>query len=409
MLTWISRRLRLDDLNRRADLDERATVLALLARFVDEFASGTIIVLLPTLRSAAGLSVAQVGLALQVMDVASGIVEPAVGFAIDLWRRRPLLVLGAAGWGFALLVVGGLPTFAGALTAFALIGATSGALANTADVVLIEGHPFAEERVSTLSTIVDSVGALLAPLGVALLFRSGGSWRGLLLVTGVASVAYAVVLSRATFPAPPAASRGQDPPRLVASVADRVRGVLADGDGRAWLGVLVLDGIIEVAGSFEPVWLADVAGFSQSLVGLHLAVALGASLVGLFTLDRLLRRWEPVAILRVAVAVSLLAYPTWLLVGGTGAKFLLVVVRELAWAPIWPIARARALASVPGSAGTVGAILSVSALLPVPLLFGWAAQEVGFTTTMLVATVGALTAMLALVRDTRTAGSEPPG
>lgn len=398
MFTWFSRRLRLDDMGRRADLSERATVLALLARFTDEFASGTVIVLLPTLRRAAGLSVAQVGLALQVMDVVAGLADPVVGFAIDLWRRRPLLVMGAAGWALALLMLGALPTFLGLLAGFALIGATSGALAHTADVVLIEAHPRTAERVSTLSTIVDSVGALLAPLAVAVVFSSGGSWRVLLLWAGVTMALYAVALGAIRVPGPPAREPGSEPGAVARSLADRVRSALAHGEGRAWLGVLLLTGVADVAGSFQPLWLSDVAGFSQSLVGVHFAVELAAGLAGLLLVERLLRRWEPMAILRASLAVLLILYPAWLLVGGAAAKFLLVVPLELAWAPIWPIARARALASVPGSAGTIGAIPSVSALLPLTAGFGLASQELGFTATMLVVPLAAIGGMLLLVR-----------
>ena len=121
--------LRLRSLPRRDGLDDRATVLSLFARFVDELGSGLLVVLMPTLRTRLGLSVEQVA------------------------------------WCFQ---------------ALATVGAAYGPLANTAGVVLIEGHPDAVGRISGRATVVDTAGALLAPVAVAVVVWGGIDRRGLL-------------------------------------------------------------------------------------------------------------------------------------------------------------------------------------------------------------------------------------
>lgn len=385
MSKWLSRRLQLDALGRHPALSERATLLALAARFVDEFASGIVLVLLPTLRRTAGLGVGGIGLLLQVMDLVGGLADPAAGIAADLWRRRPLLVAGALGWAAALGTIALSPSLPGLVVAFACIGAASGMLAHTADVVLIEGHPDAADRISTVSTIVDTVGAILAPTVVVVLFRGDGSWRLLLLASAVAVTGYALLSVRTSFPVPVAEARPPGSPLrgLMMEVRDRVRSILADRDARRWVAVLLLDGLVDVAVAFEPLWLVDVAGFGQAGVGVHVAIELAASLVGLLVLDRMLRRWDAVLVLRWSLATLMVVWTAWVLVDGPAGQLLLVVPRAMAAAPIWPIARARALASLPGNAGTVGAVLSASALLPTAAVFGWAAGAVGLTPVML--------------------------
>jgi MFS family permease len=152
MAAWLARLLGVASLRRVGEVDDRGTVLALFARLTDELASGLLVVLMPTFRTRLGLPVVQVGWLWQVLFSTAAVVEPIAGAAIDVVRRRPLLVWGALGWGAALLLAAGAPSFGWLLAAFALVGAASGPLAHTADVVLVDGHPDAVERITGRST-----------------------------------------------------------------------------------------------------------------------------------------------------------------------------------------------------------------------------------------------------------------
>ncbi len=391
----MTRILGLRSLARSEDLDDRATVLAMFARFTDEVGSGLLLVLTPTFRMRLRLSVVQVGWLLQALFSTAALVEPVAGAAIDVFRRRPLLVWGATGWAAALLLAAGATSFGWLLAAFALVGVASGPLAHTADVVLVEAHPSAVERVTSRTTVLDTIGALLAPAAVAVAGWSGVDDRVLLVTAGAAALGYAVLLATSVFPPPP---RRHDGLGLVAQVRDNVRAVVSDRMARSWLLALVLQEVLGLSELFEPVWLQDTVGASQPLVAVHVAVGMGATLVGLLVLDRLLVRYRSTAILLVASLATAVLYPAWLLAPGFALKLLLVVPRNLALAPLWPILRSRSLAAIPGAGGATTSLSSLLGLIPLQAAFGWAASRVGLTATMLTVHLAGTAALVVLVR-----------
>lgn len=397
MIRWFVRTLRLEPLasRRRRDLDDRATVLALFARFTDELASGLLVVLMPNLRRRLGLTLAQVGWLWQVVFSVAAIVEPVAGAAVDVVRRRPLLVLGALGWGAALLLIAGAPSFGWALAAFALIGVTSGPLANTADVVLVEGHPDEVERIAGRSTVLDTVGALLAPAAVVLAGWWGISERTLLVVCGGAAVGYALLLATSVFPPPSGREIGTT---IRTHLRTNAGAVLRDVGARRWLVALLVNETLDVPELFEPVWLRDEVGTSSTLVAVHVGIGLGATLLTLVVLDRLLARFGSLRVLLGSCLATLVTYPAWLLVPGIAAKLVLVVPRNAAMAPLWPILRSRSLAAVPGAGGTTSALYSLLGLVPLQAAFGFAAGRVGMAPMFLTVTIGGTLVLLLLVR-----------
>jgi MFS transporter, FSR family, fosmidomycin resistance protein len=390
---WLARALGLGAIPRAPGIDDRATVLALFARFTDELASGFLVVLMPVFRARLRLSVTQVGWLWQVLFSVAAVVEPVAGAAVDVVRRRPLLVWGAVGWGAALVLAAGAPSFGWLLAAFALVGVASGPLAHTADVVLVETHPGAEERIANRSTVLDTTGALLAPAAVAVAAWAGVDTRLLLVVSGGAVVGYGLALATSAFPPPPARGEGLSP---VAQVRTNVRAVASDPAARLWLAALLVQEVLGLSELFEPVWLRSDVGASQTLVATHVAVGTAASLVALLALDRLLVRFGSLPVLVGACVGSAVLYPAWLLAPGVALKLVLVVPRNAAMAPLWPILRSRSLAAVPGAGGTTSALYSLLGLVPLQAAFGWAGSRVGLTSTMLTVHLAA-TGVLALL------------
>lgn len=400
---WVARRLGVRSIHRREDVTDRAVVLALFGRFVDELASGVPLVLMPTLRTRLGLTVAQVGWCLQAMYAVAAVVEPVAAAGIDVVRRRPLLVWGALGWAVALLLVAGAPSYGWLLVAFVVAGAASGPLAQTTDVLLVEMHPDAEERIGARQTLLDTIGALLAPAAVAAVAWAGGDPRIALVGTGLAILVYAVLLAATPMPDPPAAGADgvasvEPVQRSRRQVRENLGVVLRDREARIWLLALFGDALAEVPMLFEPVWLGGEVGASQTMVAVHAAVELAASIVGLALLDRWVQRHDVRTILTLACAANVLIYPVWLLVPGVTTKILLVVPLALAVAPVWPLVRARALKAVPNRGGMVLAITSLYGLLPLAAAFGWVSARVGLTSTMLVVHMTATSAILLTVR-----------
>lgn len=391
----LARALGLATPRRSAALGDRAAVLVLVARAIDEVCSGLLVVLMPTLRARLGLTVQQVGWCFQALTSVAAVVEPVAGVAIDHVRRRPLLVVGAAGWGAALVVAAVAPGFWWLLLAFALVGLTSGALAHTADVVLVESFPLDVERIASRSTWLDTLGALSAPVAIGLAAWAGSDGRWLLVVAGVGALAYALLLLGAGMPPP---SRGSGERGARAALRGFVE-LARDRRARRWLGCLVLFSLLDPVELFEPVWLASEVGVSQAGVALHATVGLAAALLATAGLDRWLERHEAGPALLASCAASLVLYPAWLLVPGFGSKLVLVAVRDAVSAPLWPILRSRALAALPGRGGTASAVTALAGLLPLPALVGVVAARFGLTRVLAVVAVVALTGMLLVARS----------
>lgn len=196
----------------------------------------------PTLQRHLGLSVAQTGWCLQALYGAARGRGTGDGGRRRPVARRPLLVWGALGWGIALLVVAGAPSFGWLAAAFLLMGAASGPLAQTTDVLLVEMHPGAEERIGARQTMLDTTGALLTPAAVALAGWAGADPRLPLVVAGCVILGYAGLLAATPRPGPhaPRSRRGRPrhPHGRMRRQPPRVPGVAArpGGGGQARAG-----------------------------------------------------------------------------------------------------------------------------------------------------------------------------
>jgi MFS family permease len=367
---------------RAAGVSDRVVVVGLGGRFYDELLSGLPAVLMPTFRAVFGLSYAQLSLLnLALSNVAAG-VEPIGALLVDVWRRRWLMAWGAAGIGLATAVMGLAPTYLVMLVGFAIYGLASGPLAHTADVVLVEAYPQAPERIYTRSVMLDTLGALLAPLSISLAFWLGLEWRWLLVALGLSSLIYAAIIWRTRFP-PHANGRETTEESLSQAMRQNLKAVLTDRRAVTWLVYLFAFELLETPGYFVPVWLHEQVGMSQALVGLYQAVGMGVGMVSLVYLDRWLQRSSAYRILQIANVCLLLLYPVWLFLPGVWTRFALGMAISFLASVYWPIGRGQSLASVPGKAGAVTAVTSLFGLVPFSLLFGLLAEGIGLTAAML--------------------------
>jgi len=274
-------------------------------------------------------------------------------------------------------------------------------LAHTGDVVLIEGHPRSVERIQGRSTQIDTIGALLAPGAIATAGWLGIDQRAVLVVAGGGTLGYALLLGGSLVPGPVVAADAAI--GAATQVAANVRTVLSDRAGRRWLFALLVHELLDLPELFEPIWLRDVLGVSQSLVAVHVGIGLVATLAGLVWLDRWLVRRAAEPLLLASIVGTAVLYPLWLLSPGVATRFWLVLPRNLVMAPLWPILRSRALAATPGTAGTVSALSSLTGLVPLAAAFSWSAGRWGLTGTMLAVLLGAVALLLFVL------GRRPPG
>lgn len=385
-------------LPRAEGVGDRLVAVGLAARFVDELLSTSWDVLMPTLRRSFGLSYAQVGGLRLALDLVAGVVEPLNGIWIDLGSRRAQMALGAAALGLSMLAMAGAPGLPLLVAGFALYGLGSGPLAHTADVVLVDAHPQAPERIFARATAVDTAGALLAPLLVAGGLAVGLGWRTILAGLGALALAYALWIAGTRFPRSAAAAslRAAGERRRV-RIRANLAAVLSSPPARYWLLFLFLEQAADAAWAFVTIWLAERGGLSASGVALYMAMMLAVSLASIALLERLLAR---LALHRLLLAASLglcLLYPLWLASGDAELRLWLLgppVAFLAAW--IWPLAKSSSLVSVPGLGGTVTALQSLLGLLPLALLLGLAAEAWALTPVLALVLTGSAVAMAAL-------------
>ena len=387
---------RVHSLPRREGVSDRAVALGLMARFVDEVLAGAFSVLAPTFRRTFGLSLVAVSLLEQVLNWVALMIEPPAALLIDVRSRRVLMSVGASFVGVAVLLMGLAPTYAALLAGFAAYGIGSGPLAHTADVVLVESYPDHGERIFSRATFIDTVGALSAPLLIAAAAAAGISWRVVLVVLGIGGLAYARAL--AWTPLPTSAAPSSEAP-LWRQLGSNLRDVARDRGARSWLFLLLVFDLVEAPHALKYVWLHEQVGMSQALVAVYAAGEQLVGLAALVALDRWLERfgWRPV--LAAACVGLVLLPPAWLYAPGIAGRVAVGIPLAFVTALVWPIAKARAILSLPGRAGAVSAVSNLFGILPLTLLFGTLAEWIGLTRAMLAASLtgGVLLTMAALI------------
>lgn len=368
-------------LRRAPGVSAGAVRLGLLGRFTDELFSGLPFVLMPTIGATLGFAYPAVGLLTLVLTFTAAIIEPFSALVLDVWSRHRLMAWGALGTGLSLVVIGVAPDYVWLIAGFALYGTASGPLAHTADVVLVESHPEDPARIVARGTVLDTIGALLGPLLVALGFWLGLDWRWMLVAIGLWGPVYAVLLIRTHFPKPPPRTAPSTP--LVAELRENLRTVLSSRPAITWLLFLFALELAEAPVLLHPLWLADEVGMSPPLVALYVAFDLGIGLLGVASLDRWLTRSSTRTVIQASLLGLVFLYPLWFTVPGAAAKFLTGAPLAFLFSTLWPIGRGESLASVPGRAGAVTALSALTGFVPLTLAVALLAEAFGATTAML--------------------------
>ncbi|MCI0399128.1 MAG: MFS transporter [Chloroflexi bacterium] len=392
----MSLKVQIKPIPRAEGISHRLVLIGLGGRFTDELLSGLPAVLMPTIRAQLGLSYTQVSLLGLALNYVAATIEPVGALLIDVWKRPWLMAWGAAGVGLATAVMGLAPTFAILLLGFAIYGLASGPLAHTADVVLVEAYPQNAGRIFARATLLDTVGALLAPLLVSATVWLGLEWRWLLVSLGLSSLVYAVLILRTPFP-PPANGHEQAGLSLRQALTGNVKAVLANRAALGWLLLLLALTILETPATFTAIWLREQVGMSQALIGVYTAVQMAVGILCLAVLDRWLQVMSARRILQLATLGLLVLYPAWLFLPGIWTRFALAIPINFLFSVYWPIGKGQSLASAPGRGGTVTAMEALFSFIPFPLLFGLLAQWTTLTTAMFWVYVGAPLLLLLVI------------
>ena len=399
---------RLDRLERRPDVDDRAVVSAFTARFLDELLSGMWTVLAPTFRRVFGLSLIEVGLLFQAVEWTALVVEPVAASSIDHSSRRRLIGVGAAAITAATAVMAAAPGYAVLLVGFAAYALGSGPLCHTADIVVLESFPGSSERAYSRATVLDTVGAMAGPAVVSAVLFAGWSWRWALALGCAVGVVYTVMASRASFPPPP--RRRDDGESLLRALLTGLRSTIAHRGIRRALLVLFAFDVFEAGFVLKYVWLHDDVGLSEPLVAAWAVAEQTVDIVALVVLDRALRTRRGRTILNRA-ALALVVLPVlWVAAPGIAGKVLVGIPLAFVSAAVWPLAKSQSLTVEPALAGATQAVSTLFPIVPLALLETWLARSIGIGPAMAVTAAAGAAAVAGLTfgRTGRVPEAGPP-
>jgi MFS family permease len=394
----------------KADASLRTLVLISTAHWVSHFHLLVLPMLFPFLKEQLGVGYIELGFALTVFAVISGLTQAPMGYLADHIGARKVLLMGLTLGGCALIMLGLHLSYAWLIASAVLLGLAN-SVYHPADYAILAAHMDEARmgRAFSIHTFAGFLGGAVAPAIVAALVATTGG-LGALIVAGAVGPLVALLLILVGIPDASAANRkvdGVHPPR---------QNIITPAIIVLTIFFMLLSLSNAGIGNFGVVALMSGYGESFSAANIALTAFLGFSAVGVlaggFLADHTQRHGQVAAacfainaaIVFVIAAVNL---PSLLLTAAMAAAGFFGGV----------IAPSRDMmvrnAVPPGAAGRAFGIVSTGFNLGgivSPLLFGWIMDQnsphwvFGASVVFMI-----LTVLLALVTDRGPqAGSEVP-
>ena len=390
----------------KADTSRRTLTAISVAHWVSHFHLFVLPMLFPYLKAELGVGYIELGFALTVFGVVSGLTQAPIGYLADHIGARKVLLAGLSVGGLALILLGMHLSYTSLILCAALLGLAN-SVYHPADYAILSAHMDIRRmgRAFSIHTFAGFVGGAVAPAIMAALVATVGG-LGALIVAGTVGPAVALLLIAVGIPDASSADRGSD-------------GAAAPKQSILTPAIIVLTIFFMLLGlsnaginNFGVVALMTGYGVTFSAANIALTAFLGASAAGVlaggYLADRTSRHGSVAAacfginavIITVIATVNL---PVAVLTAAMGlAGFLGGVIapsRDM-------LVRNAAPAGAAGRAfGIVSTGFNFSGILS-PLLYGWIMDQnmphwvFGASVAFMV-----LTVLLALVTDRKPAGT----
>ena len=355
---------------------------------LDELSYGLHGAVLPFLKNDFALTYVQVGLLSTLPALIALIGDPIIGLLGDTRHRRALVVGGIAATAVGLWLTALSQTFGLILLSFCVLYIASGAYVNLAQGTLIDLNPARAEQTMARWTLVGSIGVVVSPLILTVVFAAGSSWRGVYLGLAVVAGMYTLVLVRQRFDAHTGAQDESVSPRklwrsLIAALRNRslLRWLILTE-----LADFMLDQLLEVTG----LYFHDVAGVSLAGASGAVAVFAIAGLIGNALIVPALEKVRGLRLIRVTAIIVLMAYAAMLITSAVWLKYVLIAVISFSTAGWFAILRAKCFELLPGQSGLVIAATSLVNVIGlfVPVILGGIADAIGLQAAMWLLAIG---------------------
>jgi MFS family permease len=384
----------------KTDSSLRTLIAISTAHWVSHFHLFVLPMLFPFLKERLGVGYIELGFALTVFAVVSGLTQAPMGYLGDRIGARKILLIGLTVGGSALIMLGLHLSYSWLIASAVLLGLAN-SVYHPANYAILSAHMDEARmgRAFSIHTFAGFLGGAVAPAIVAALVAMTGG-QGALIVAGAVGPLVALLLLVVGIPDASAADRGADgantPQPNIVTPAIIVLTVF----------FMLLSLSNAGIGNFGVVALMSGYGSTFSAANIALTAFLGASAAGVlaggFLADRTRRHGQVAAIcfgINAAIVMVIAAVtlpPLLLTVAMTTAGFLGGVIapsRDMLVRNAAPPGAAGRAFGIVSTGFNIGGIIS-------PLLFGWIMdQDMPHWVFGTSAVFMALTVVLALVTD----------
>jgi len=390
----------------KTDGSVRTLVAISTAHWVSHFHLMVLPMLFPFLKAQLGVGYIELGFALTVFAVVSGLTQAPMGYLADHIGARKILLMGLSLGGFALIMLGLHLSYSWLIASAVLLGLAN-SVYHPADYAILSAHMDEARmgRAFSIHTFAGFLGGAVAPAIIATLVATTGGY-GALIAAGAVGPLVALLLVAVGIPDASAADRGSDgkkaPPQNIITPTLIVLTIF----------FMLLSLSNAGIGNFGVVALMSGYGASFPSANIALTAFLGASAIGVlaggFLADRTTHHGQVAAACfavnaAIVFVIATVNLPSPLLTAAMGtAGFLGGVIapsRDMLVLNAAPAGAAGRAFGIVSTGFNLGGIVS-------PLLFGWIMDQnaphwvFGASVVFMI-----LTVLLGLVTDRNPQGS----